>query len=376
MRRDKAIAHYFLWIVLVMGLPLLGVFLSGGDICHLFQFPPQTRYVAHAPFSFPVFVSIAAVILLLCLPFILRASFYVRNKLCSKSSSSFFFPWWGYLGVTMILGFWILSWTRFAWFAPYQLYTFTPLWVGYILAVNALAVKRTGRCLMTERPKEFLALFPLSIIFWWIFEYLNRFTQNWYYIEVVHFTPSQYFFLASVSFSTVLPAILSTRRLLLSFSILDRAFSQYVRVTQDAIVHFLRVGFGVSIVGLIFIGPLQNHLFPLLWMAPLFIVAFLQFRGGHAHIFSPLIEGQWTMLVLAALSALICGFFWEMWNYYSQAKWMYTIPFVDKYHVFEMPVLGYAGYLPFGMECAVIGDLVLHGNTGKPRPDRASIPIS
>ncbi len=26
--------------------------------------------------------------------------------------------------------------------------------------------------------------------------------------------------------------------------------------------------------------------------------------------------------------------------------------------IFEMPALGYAGYLPFGLECAVIGELI------------------
>ncbi len=44
-----------------------------------------------------------------------------------------------------------------------------------------------------------------------------------------------------------------------------------------------------------------------------------------------------------------------MWNYYSLAKWEYGVPFVQKYLVFEMPILGFAGYLPFGLECAVIG---------------------
>jgi hypothetical protein len=31
---------------------------------------------------------------------------------------------------------------------------------------------------------------------------------------------------------------------------------------------------------------------------------------------------------------------------------------VQHFHVFEMPLLGYAGYLPFGLECALAADLV------------------
>ncbi|MEC7347693.1 MAG: hypothetical protein VYB60_02400, partial [SAR324 cluster bacterium] len=47
---------------------------------------------------------------------------------------------------------------------------------------------------------------------------------------------------------------------------------------------------------------------------------------------------------------LICGFFWEFWNFWSYPKWIYQIPFVDFWRIFEMPVLGYLGYLPFALE--------------------------
>jgi hypothetical protein len=59
-------------------------------------------------------------------------------------------------------------------------------------------------------------------------------------------------------------------------------------------------------------------------------------------------------------AALVCGFFWEMWNWGSLARWEYSIPHVDRFRVFEMPLLGYAGYLPFGIECAAIAALVLN----------------
>jgi hypothetical protein len=48
-----------------------------------------------------------------------------------------------------------------------------------------------------------------------------------------------------------------------------------------------------------------------------------------------------------------------MWNFYSLAKWVYHVPFVQRFHVFEMPILGYAGYLPFGLECSVVAEMVL-----------------
>ena len=39
------------------------------------------------------------------------------------------------------------------------------------------------------------------------------------------------------------------------------------------------------------------------------------------------------------------------------AKWEYSIPYVHRFEIFEMPLVGYAGYLPFGLECAVVAAL-------------------
>ena len=110
--------------------------------------------------------------------------------------------------------------------------------------------------------------------------------------------------------------------------------------------------------GLILIGVWPNFLFPLLWLSPLLIVGSLQTLMGEYHLFTELAVGDWRRAMAAAASALICGFFWEMWNVYSLAKWKYSIPLVHRFALFEMPILGYAGYLPFGLECLIIGDLL------------------
>jgi hypothetical protein len=54
----------------------------------------------------------------------------------------------------------------------------------------------------------------------------------------------------------------------------------------------------------------------------------------------------------------MCGLFWEMWNYYSYPKWVYQIPFVGVLHVFEMPLLGYGGYVPFAWELFAMYQLI------------------
>jgi hypothetical protein len=106
------------------------------------------------------------------------------------------------------------------------------------------------------------------------------------------------------------------------------------------------------------IGIWPDYLFSLLWLSPLLIIVAVQSLMGERHILSGISNGDWRLVISSASAALFCGLFWEMWNYYSLAKWEYSVPYVDRFHIFEMPLLGYAGYLPFGLECAMIGMLL------------------
>jgi len=81
--------------------------------------------------------------------------------------------------------------------------------------------------------------------------------------------------------------------------------------------------------------------------------------NGRRHVLSGFGNGDLREAAASALAALLCGLFWEMWNVWSLAKWVYSVPFVGRFRLFEMPILGYAGYLPFGLECAALADLVL-----------------
>jgi hypothetical protein len=89
----------------------------------------------------------------------------------------------------------------------------------------------------------------------------------------------------------------------------------------------------------------------------LIILTSLKVLKGEPHVFTPTWWGDWRDITTSAVAALICGFFWEMWNYWSLAKWIYLVPFVSRFHIFEMPLLGFSGYLPFGLECLAIAKL-------------------
>jgi hypothetical protein len=279
-------------------------------------------------------------------------------RLCERGLASHGFPWWGWFGVVLTGLSWWLAWNRFTWFEPLQPFIFTPLWVGYILLVNAYTFRRTGRCMLLDRLRYLLWLFPLSSAFWWSFEYLNRFVHNWFYMGVQEFTPLEYFLHATVPFSTVLPAVLGTMELLASY---PRIGAGSDRLPSFRSIDVKRVGWGILVLasaGLTGIGIWPSYLFPLVWVAPLLLITSLQMITGEETIFSRITQGDWRSLWLAAVAALVCGVMWEMWNYKSLAHWEYAIPFVHRFQIFEMPLLGYAGYLPFGLECVAVAQFI------------------
>lgn len=358
MNRNAYFLGIFFTGLMLIGLPLAGCFLAGHPIRQYLEFPPQTRYVIHAPFSLLAFLIYAVFILFIVGFFVAGAVHSPIPKSPQPVPLRKNFPWWGWCALVCCVICWGLAWTRFPWFSTLQPHTFFPLWFTFILLINATCYFRSGNCMLTGRPVYFFRLFVTSALFWWFFEYLNRFVQNWYYTGS-DYSPLTYFLLATLSFSTVLPAVLSVQDLLHTFPKLKNRFRQMqpMPLKHPTLVAWLCL-LSAS-VGLACIGILPDLLFPLLWISPLLIITSLQQLFGQPNIFDSLDTGDWRHPVSAAMAALVCGFFWEMWNVYSLAKWTYSVPLVHRFQIFEMPLLGYAGYLPFGLECAVAGALLL-----------------
>ena len=352
----RTFIKFLILTMMLLGLPLLGLLLSNKPLPPYLAFPPQTRHIVHAPFSWSVFTGYCILILLLILPFLIRGICPPHTHK-RGTRTSFPFPWWGWVGILWTLFAWLVAWNRFSWTGPLQPHTFTPLWLGYIITINALTYHRRGTCMLTKRPGYVLLLFPTSAAFWWFFEYLNRFVGNWYYVGV-DFGPWEYFWYATLPFSTVLPAVLGTREWLLGFSWPQERFGKFLPLRIPGAKVFSWAVLLAAAAGLMGIGIRPNALFPLLWISPLLILISLQNIMGEPHILSRITDGDWHVILCSALAALICGFFWEMWNFYSLAKWTYSIPFVHGFPIFEMPLPGYAGYLPFGLECAVVAGMI------------------
>ncbi|MFO7922812.1 MAG: hypothetical protein R6U58_03900 [Bacteroidales bacterium] len=347
-------------IVFLVGAPLLGIHLSGEPVDSFLVFPPvnTSLTIDHAPFSKTVFFLTLFLILVITVPFIIKV--FTSKKVNPEKSSDNKFPSWGWAGLLIMSAGWVLAWTRFEWFSSLQTHTFTIPWIGYIISVNAITFKRTGRSPLTHEPVYFAILFILSAIFWWYFEYLNQFTQNWYYVNVETLGRSEFFLYATLPFATVLPAVISTYHLLKSFPGLSRGLGHFLSmpISSPRTTAITAAIIATALLSLIGVWP--DYLFPLLWLAPLAIISAAMVISDVPTFLGSITRGNWKTVYLLALSALVCGFFWEMWNYFSYTRWEYAVPYVGRFKLFEMPVLGYAGYLPFGLQCGLMALLVKH----------------
>ena len=250
----------------------------------------------------------------------------------------------GWLGLLLIAIFWPLNWGLSG---MRTAYLFFPLWLGYILVVDALVFARTGTSLWTRSKREFVMLFVVSSPVWWLFELINHRTGNWEYLGSNSFTTFEYYFLCTLSFSTVMPAVFETAELVGSYGWMERFKTGRAFKTTPGLVSGLFLA-GLAMLALTLAWP--KFFYPFVWVSLVLILEPINYWLKRQTFLEDLQRGDWRPVVALSLGALICGFFWEMWNYYSYPKWIYHTPGAQFLHVFEMPLLGYGGYVPFALE--------------------------
>jgi len=250
----------------------------------------------------------------------------------------------GYAGLLLLAVCWPLNWSLAG---VRTAYLFFPLWLGYILTIDALVAGRTGQSLWQRSRRDFFLLFVFSAPTWWIFELINQRTGNWEYRGSRPIGQIEYYVLCTISFSTVMPAVFETAELVRSFNWVQRLASG-PRVKHHSLLPagMLATGLGMAALTLAF----PRYCYPFVWTALVLILEPLNRWLGRPHLLQEVERGDWRPVLSLSVGALICGFFWEMWNFYSDPKWIYHTPGAQFLHVFEMPLLGYAGYIPFALE--------------------------
>ena len=377
----RRIVHYLVLAAVLVGTPLLCCVLGGHAqlLEGVTQFPPRTEdwglrpellWNFRRPFNWWVFAAMVLFTAASMFPFARRAWRFLRSRGADfgvpfSSPSRGRFPWWGWLGVAVLAAGWVLSWNyRFGWFPAFTprvqvQVSYAPLWAGFILIMNALCVRRSGHSPMTDHPWAYAATFPASSLFWWFFEYLNRYVWNWYYLGVSDIGAVEYIVYASVCFASVLPAVCAVAAWLHTFPVFDdMVYCGMARVDlrRRGWCLFLGTLAAAGLTGIVFV---PDFAYPLLWLSPLAVFLLVQFLMREKCVLDPLADGDWSVFIRFAVASLVCGFCWETWNYYAFAKWVYAVPWVHGFQIWEMPVAGFAGYLPFGVECAAVTAWIL-----------------
>jgi hypothetical protein len=250
----------------------------------------------------------------------------------------------GWIGLALVAIAWPLNWLLPGMRTSVM---FFPLWLGYCLAVDALVLRSRGTSLLARSWKRYIGLFLLSAPTWWIYEVLNLRIQNWVYKGAESFGPLGYFLLASLSFSVVIPAVFGAAELAAGTRFIQN-LKPWLVIRGDRRTMAIFFTLGWAMLGLMIAWP--RYFFPFAWLSILFLLEPVNVWLGHHSLFERTARGDWRPIVSLFLGGLLTGFFWEMWNYYAYPKWIYQIPGVGFLHIFEMPLLGYFGYLPFALE--------------------------
>jgi len=194
---------------------------------------------------------------------------------------------------------------------------------------------------------------PWSIAIWLVFELANLSLKNWYYInmpDVLWIRWAGY----CLAYSTVLPGIFETTELLGSLNIYKNASIKRIAITPKWYVIFYIIGTIFLIAPLV----LPEYCFPLIWGGVFFLLEPINHRFNGRSLLRDWERGSPQKFYLLLAAGLICGGFWEFWNYWAITKWIYTVPFFDELKLFEMPLLGFLGFPPFAVECYVIYNFI------------------
>ncbi len=365
----KQVSYLLLAIAGIVFLPYLGTWLAvdGNFPAKYFDYPPLSA-PEKPGFNLFIFIGIAAFFVLVILLYLFPRLFGFRPVAMVREVplEPAKLPIWFWIGLAVWgipLAFlwakvdypkWLLNWA------------YLPLFWGFTLMLDGwVYIRSNSVSLLSRYPREIVGIGVAATSGWMLFEYLNFFVdENWYYPKGDIVPDDEFTVYATLGSSGLMPAAFEFYMLLNTFRFRHR-FDHGIKITlHKGIRIVILVG---ALVGMFAIGFFPDGMFTVLWLSPLLILSVVLESIGIWTPFTPIKTGNWSPLLKYALTYLIYGFLLEWWNYFNSthpddpkklitftpAHWVYSLPYVNRFHVFEMPVLGYMGYLPFGIYCAV-----------------------
>ncbi len=303
--------------------------------------------------------------------------------------------------------------------ARWASFNVTPIcWVGYLLffdgLLTTLARRRRDATLspIRHRPNRFVVAWLTSIPVWCFFDYVNfKYLDAWryhglpletwsrhvgYFVAFAAISPGM--FLAAAWFQRlgfrklrvgggvwqqVLPwAVLIGVNVTLTVATLllmryaTHGTAEQVGLTMTAamllgpgltLTVFTRrlswasLGFGLGFTAWAVLArdPLGNMA---LWVGLIFLLDPIVYALKGPSILRDWQAGRWGRMLALFAGGALCGLLWEFWNYWALSKWTYRLPFLgalEDVRYFEMPLLGFLGFLPFAVECWVVLNVII-----------------
>ncbi|MCS7185126.1 MAG: hypothetical protein NZ870_04315, partial [bacterium] len=200
---------------------------------------------------------------------------------------------------------------------------------------------KTGSFFVFSSIDRFSFIFFYSAFYWGIYEVINFRINNWAYENIISNCVIRMFGYY-LSYATVIPVIILVKK--------NLQFLLNINVTtcENELKNkwiYLTIGFLMLLLVVLF----PNYFFPLTWGFLFFILDPL----NKTSIICEWMKNKFGNTILLTLSGIICGFLWEFWNYFATSKWIYTLPVYVGPKIFEMPIAGYIGFIPFALETEV-----------------------
>ena len=238
----------------------------------------------------------------------------------------------------------------------------TPLcWVGYLFLFDGLLAAR-GRSPARLRPRRFAVCFVTGVAVWSFFDWVNfSFVHAWDYYGLEPLTLTNVLIAKFVAFGAISPAMFLTAAVYqkLGLARLRTTGLPFGRPWQIAM---FAVGVPTFVYPFVFRDPIGCFG---LWVGLVLVLDPVNHwlgRGKVPTLIGDWQAGRWGRTVSLMAAGLTCGFLWEFWNYWAAAKWVYHLPFLgplEAVKLFEMPLPGFGGFLPFALECWVAFHAIL-----------------
>lgn len=226
----------------------------------------------------------------------------------------------------------------------------TPVcWWAYILIVDAWIYRRKGTSLLTDQRESLVIQCILSIVFWCLFEAYNRVMPGWRYVHLEQNLSVRLLGYA-IAFATIIPALFLTGKFLQSYEFFGRAWMPQIRWSRGALVASVVVGAVFVLVPPLMPPETRGYLWAFVWIGWFFLLEPFNYWRGLPSLYRDWQYGDLSRTLQLFGAGAVCGLLWEFWNMWAYTKWVYIFPFGQNARYFQMPLVGFLGFLPFALE--------------------------